>query len=106
KSLIASAQEERERLNLLVSEYVGVETGGGSDRKTKTWSEIICRLTLRLFNAMDAQHPSSDELFAGSTENTAEGFHRLFTCYEIGRTRLHSIYLQDVVKSVPRNTTG
>ena len=57
----------------------------------KTWSEVVCQLTLRLFNALNAQHPSNDELFIGTTENTAEGFYHLFTCYEIDRSRLHNL---------------
>lgn len=107
KLQIMSIQAERDHLNLLISEYINDNSLILTERNMKSRKDELWRLVANLKLAFE--HPNSivtDEFFKGATQNTEQGFQRLFNCYNIGVNRLHDIYEQDVKKSITRNTCG
>jgi hypothetical protein len=104
KSRISSVQYEQERIDLLLSEYVGNTPFIYNDCNMKSRKEAMWKLVDELQIAF-VQSNSSD-LFKGTTQNNEQGFRKLFECYEIGKKRLYDIYKQDVEKSQNRITIG
>ncbi|CAG8695124.1 9513_t:CDS:1, partial [Ambispora gerdemannii] len=47
-----------------------------------------------------SSNPAEHEIFNNTTQNTKEGFKRLFDGYEIGKMRLKKIYQQDIEHSM------
>ncbi|CAG8755353.1 866_t:CDS:1, partial [Ambispora leptoticha] len=67
---------------------------------------VLRNLTNQLLEAFSLQDPTQHQLFKETSQNTNEGFQRLFECYDIGKDRLKIIYKQDIEKSIPRDTSG
>ena len=99
-------QSERDRLNLLLSEYVGDNFLSHTDRNMKSRKEALWKLVKSLGEAFGSLNPAQHELFSNTTQNTDSGFNNLFSCYEIGRERIFTIYKQDVKQSEERSTVG
>ncbi|CAG8726381.1 16453_t:CDS:1, partial [Dentiscutata heterogama] len=89
---------ERERLELLISEYVSDNLYIKEERTTKSQKESFWKLTSDLLDAF-SQSDSSHELFLNAPEFNEAGFKGLFSCYDEGIDRLYKILKQDVYKT-------
>ncbi|CAI2200429.1 4876_t:CDS:2, partial [Funneliformis geosporum] len=83
KLQIMSIQSERDRLNLLISEYVSDNLSTSIDRNIKSRKDALWKLIADLRLAFE--NPNS---------------------LKTSINRLHDIYKQDVEKSITRNTCG
>ncbi|CAG8571765.1 4997_t:CDS:1 [Dentiscutata heterogama] len=106
KLQISSVQAERERLELLLSQYMGDAVIAKEDRCVQSRKERLWKLANDLFNAFSLPDPKTHELFINTQELTREGFSNIFECYEKGIARLGAILRQDVYKTEARVTKG
>jgi len=106
KERMAAVEFERERMNLLLSDFIDDPSVVHTERNLKSRKESTWKLTVDLLEAFNMSNPASHPLFQNTSQNNNEGFHRLFACYNIGKERLYNIYKQDIEKTVERNTTG
>ena len=98
KSQISSVQTERERLTLLLSEYVEDSILIRKERAIKSRKESLWKLAEDLLEAFNLPDSLNHELFKNTKEMNEGGFKRLFTCYNQGIKRLKVIQCQDVYK--------
>lgn len=103
---ISSVQSERERLNLLLREYVGKKSFVSDDRILQSRQSASWNLVDDLVDAFLSPDPTQHRLFQDTSENCEEGFQRLFTSFEIGEDRENKIFREDVKKTQKRNVTG
>ena len=106
KQQIASVQNERDRLNALLSEYVGDTALFKGERTIKSRKESLWKLAENLTTAFNLPNPTAHELFKNAKEMNREGFERLFSCYNHGINRLNLILQQDIYKTEERNVKG
>jgi len=106
KLQISSVQAERDRLTMLLSEYVGDEILIKGERAIKSRKDSLWKLANSLTIAFNLENPLTHELFKNTKEMNEDGFLRLFSCYNTGIERLNTILHQDVYKSEPRNVKG
>src|SRR2546429_620139 len=106
KERMAAVEFERERMNLLLSDFIDDPSVVHTECNLKLRKESTWKLTVDLLEAFNMSNPASHPLFQNTSQNNNEGFHRLFTCYNIGKERLYNIYKQDIEKTVECNTTG
>ncbi len=99
KLQISSVQAERDRLSLLISEYVGDISSSREQRTIKSRKEVLQKLAEDLKNAFNLPNPLTHDLFKNAKEMNEEGFKRLFSCYNNGIDRLNAILYQDVYKT-------
>jgi len=96
KAKIRSVQTERERLNLLLREYVSDKFLIQSKRNTKSRNEVFWKLINELRDAFSHDIPCKHRLFVDTTQNTQQGFDNITTCYNIGIRRLVDIHAQEI----------
>ncbi|CAG8816714.1 14776_t:CDS:2, partial [Gigaspora margarita] len=106
KLYISSAQAERERLELLISEYMGDMVTIKEERAVLSRKEALWKLANELFVALSLPDPKTHEIFMNAPEMTPTGFSNIFACYDLGTARLYEILRQDVYKIEPKNTVG
>ncbi|CAB4385234.1 unnamed protein product [Rhizophagus irregularis] len=106
KLQISSVQNERDRLTMLLSEYVGDDILVGGERAVKSRKESLWKLINDLKIAFNLTDPLSHELFKNTKEMNEEGYERLFTYYDKGINRLNAILKQDVYQLEPRIVKG
>jgi hypothetical protein len=103
---ISSVQAEKDRLTLLVSEYVGDMVLVKENQAVKSRKEALWKLAHELLAAFSSAEPITHELFKNAKEMKETGFQRLFTCYNLGVSRLKAILRQDVYKIEKQNLVG
>ena len=103
---ISSVQAERDRLTMLLSEYVEDNILVRGERAVKSRKESLWKLANDLIIAFNLENPLEHELFRNTKEINEEGFQQLFDCYSIGIERLNIILHQDVYKIKLRNVKG
>ncbi len=103
---ISSVQTERERLDLLISEYIGDTVVVREERAVQSRKEVLWQLANELLSAFSLEDPKMHDIFLNAPEITSIGFSKLFTCYDNGIPRLIDIQKQDVYQKVSRNTIG
>ena len=108
KASIKAAQSERDRIDLLLSEYLDDTSVSQSERAIDSRSEVLWKLIEDLVIIFDMIDPLSHEIFKDlePPELHKEGYERLVACYENGLERMQVIYKQDVIKIEPRNAQG
>ena len=106
KHQITSVQNERDRLNTLLSEYVGDTALFKGERTVKSRKESLWKLAENLTTAFNLPDPTTHQLFKNAKEMNKKGFELLFSCYNHGISRLNSILQQDVYKTEERNVKG
>ncbi len=85
KRQIKSAQNEKERMDLLFSEFIGDNVMSKTDRAINSRHEILWKLIDKLVEAFQLNLPSQHELFQNCSEFNLDGFNRLYNCYKIGK---------------------
>ena len=103
KRQIKSAQNEKERMNLLFSEFLGDTVMSKSDRAVNNRHEILWNLVDKLVETFQVD---KHKLFQNCPELNLEGFKRLYECYEAGKQRLIKIFRQEILELEPVDTTG
>ncbi|GES84646.1 hypothetical protein GLOIN_2v1482460 [Rhizophagus clarus] len=110
---IKSSQDERERIDLLMSEYLNDYAVSYSERAIKSCKESLWELVndlITVFGMSDLRmsDPLSHQLFQEytPTEMHKEGLSRLFDCYPNGLERIKAVYRQEVLKTEDRNPQG
>uniref|UniRef100_U9UIB1 Uncharacterized protein n=1 Tax=Rhizophagus irregularis (strain DAOM 181602 / DAOM 197198 / MUCL 43194) TaxID=747089 RepID=U9UIB1_RHIID len=108
KNQIKASQNERERIDLLMSEYINDNSISHSERAIKLRQESLWELVNDLVAIFEMDNPLSHQLFQKykPTEIHQEGLDRLIACYPNGLERIKGIYRQEVLKIENRNTKG
>jgi len=108
KASIKAAQSERDRIDLLLSEYLEDTSISQSERAIDSRREVLWKLIEDLVMIFDMTDPLSHEIFKDlePPELHKEGYEKLVACYKNGLERMRVIYKQDVIKSEPRNAQG
>ncbi|GBC09286.1 hypothetical protein RclHR1_08740006 [Rhizophagus clarus] len=105
---IKFSQDERERIDLLMSEYLNDYAVSYSERAIKSRKESLWKLVNDLITVFGMSDPLSHQLFQEytPTEMHKEGLSRLFDCYPNGLERIKAVYRQEVLKTEDRNPQG
>ncbi|GES96424.1 hypothetical protein GLOIN_2v1482460 [Rhizophagus clarus] len=108
KDQIKASQSERERIDLLMSEYLNDNSISHSERAVNSRQESLWELVNDLIVIFGMDDPLSHQLFQKytPTEIHQEGLDRLIACYPNGLERIEGIYRQEVLKIESRNTKG
>lgn len=108
KIQIKASQSERERIDLLMSEYLNDNSISHSERAIKSRQESLWELVNDLVVIFGMDYPLSHQLFQNypPTEIHQEGLDRLILCYSNGLERIKGIYWQEVLKIESRVTKG
>ncbi|RGB28323.1 hypothetical protein C1646_767972 [Rhizophagus diaphanus] len=97
KNQIKASQDERERIDLLMSEYLDDNSISHSERAVKSRQESLWELVNDLVAIFGMDNPLSHQLFQKytPTEMHQEGLDRLIACYPGGLERIKGIYRQE-----------
>jgi len=108
KANIKAAQSERERVDLLLSEYLEDTSISQSEHAIDSRRKVLWELVEDLVMIFDMTDPLSHQIFKDLKlpEIHKKGYKKLLACYENGLERMQIIYKQDVIKSEPRNAQG
>jgi len=108
KNQIKASQSERERIDLLMSEYLNDHSISHSERAIESRQESLWELVNDLVEIFGMDNPLSHQLFQKytPTEMHKEGLSRLVACYLDGLERIKGIYRQEVLKIENRNPKG
>ncbi|GES98757.1 hypothetical protein GLOIN_2v1482460 [Rhizophagus clarus] len=108
KANIKAAQEERDRVDLLLSEYLEDTSISQSKRAVDSRRKMLWELVDDLVVIFGMMDPLSHDIFKDlePPEIHKEGCEKLIACYNSGLERMQMIYKQDVIKSEPRNAQG
>jgi len=91
---IKASQDERERIDLLMSEYLDDYSISHSERAIKSRRESLWELINDLVVVFGMEDPLSHKLFQEytTTEVHQEGLNRLIACYPDGLERIKAVY--------------
>ncbi|GBB93562.1 hypothetical protein RclHR1_21980006 [Rhizophagus clarus] len=105
---IKASQDERERIDLLMSEYLDDYSVSHSERAVKSRKESLWELVDDLVTVFGMADPLSHQLFQEykPTEMHQEGLNRLIACYPDGLERIKAVYRQEVLEIERRNPQG
>ncbi|RHZ81301.1 hypothetical protein Glove_122g92 [Diversispora epigaea] len=105
---IKASQDERERIDLLMSEYLGNYSISHSEWAVKSRKESLWKLVDDLVTVFGMDDPLSHQLFQKytPTELHQEGLNRLIACYPDGLERIKAVYRQEVLGIECRNPKG
>src|SRR5207245_3196669 len=108
RNQIMASQDERERIDLLVSEYLNDYSVSHSERAVKSRKESLWELVNDLVEVFRMADPLSHPLFQEykPTEMHQEGLSRLIACYPDGLERIKTIYRQEVLETERKNSKG
>ena len=108
KNQIKSSQDERDRIDLLISEYLDDHSVSCNKRAVKSRQESLWNLIDDLVTIFEMDDPLSHQLFQDYTpmEVHQEGLDRLIACYPDGLERIKGIYRQEVLEIEPKNPQG
>jgi hypothetical protein len=108
KNQIKACQEERDRIDLLMSEYLNDKSVSQTERAIKSRKESLWNLIDDLVEVFGMSNPLSHNLFQKypPTELHSEGVKRLIACYQRGLERIKKVYRQEVLEIESRNTQG
>ncbi|RHZ56814.1 hypothetical protein Glove_396g30 [Diversispora epigaea] len=108
KNQIKACQDERERIDLLMSEYLDDKSVSQTERAIKSRKESLWNLIDDLVNVFGMSDPLSHDLFQKypPTELHNQGVERLIACYQKGLERIKKVYRQEVLEIESKNTQG
>ncbi|PKK62087.1 hypothetical protein RhiirC2_790886 [Rhizophagus irregularis] len=108
KNQIKASQNERERIDLLMSEYLDDNSISHSERAVKLCQESLWELVNDLVVIFGMDNPLSLQLFQKytPTEMHQKGLDHLIVCYLGGLEKIKGIYWQEVLKIKNRNPKG
>jgi hypothetical protein len=103
---IRSAQSVHEKLMMLLKEFLGDPSASKGSKASKTRQDALWKTADLLTDALKSKNPAAHKLFKGAKQLTAEGYHKLFSCYEIGKQRIYKLLKQDVWGTEKRDPKG
>lgn len=108
RNQIKACQDERDRIDLLLYEYLNNNIGLPTERTCKSRRESLWNLVDDLIDIFGMSDPLSHKLFQEypSTELHCQGVERLIACYEKGLKRIKAVYRQEVLETECRNARG
>jgi hypothetical protein len=108
KASIKAAQSERNRIDLLLSEYLDDTSISQGEHAINSRSEVLWKLIEDLVIVFDMVDLLFHEIFKDfePPELHKEGCEKLIACYNNSLGRMQIIYKQDVIKIEPRNAQG
>ncbi|CAJ0650450.1 12025_t:CDS:2 [Entrophospora sp. SA101] len=107
KLQIKSVQDEKERLNSFLFEFVDSKKKNPGKYKANSLKEPLWKLTtnlLDLFENFDSN--MTHHLIEKAPELTTDGFNSLFNSYDIGKRRMETLLNQEVYGTGEINTIG
>ena len=101
---IKAVQSERERLSVLLAEYVDDIVMSQNARAIKSRKDSLWFLVANLSSAFDSPDPTTHYLFEDAPEINKEGVENIFSFYETGKLRFQEVLEEDVYKTKPRTS--
>ena len=106
KRQIKAAQTERERIDLLLAEFVDDNIMSHGKHSVDNRHTALWNLTKTLVEAFGSVTPLEHPLFKNNSQLNQEGCQKLFKCYNAGLERLKTIYRQEILKTEAINSKG
>ncbi|RHZ80869.1 hypothetical protein Glove_131g84 [Diversispora epigaea] len=103
---IKAAQNEKNRLSMLLAEYIDDVAASQNVRAIKSRKDSLWSLAEKLSNAFNHPDSTTYHLFKGVPELNDEGIADILSFYETGKSRFQKILAQDVYKTEPRIAAG
>ncbi|RHZ43769.1 hypothetical protein Glove_856g18 [Diversispora epigaea] len=97
KRQIKAAQSEKERMNLLLDEFLDDIVLLTTTRAIKERHEVLWKLINQLLEAFEMENGTYHPLFQNCNQLTTEGFEKLYRCYQDGTVRLDKIFQQEIL---------
>ncbi|CAG8457518.1 4425_t:CDS:2 [Gigaspora margarita] len=101
KLQISSAQSERDRIQTLLSEYIGDVVTLNKDRNAQSRKEAIWKLAEDLMSAFQLPDPTAHELFTNTMEINETGFSLISSC-----RRRHDVNIYKLSTLLSNNGKG
>lgn len=106
KRQIKAAQSEKERMNLLLDEFLDDIVLSTTTRAIKERHEVLWKLINQLLEAFEMENGTHHLLFQNCNQLTTEGFEKLYGCYQDGIVRLDKIFQQEILCLQAIDTKG
>ena len=106
KRQIKAAQSEKERMNLLLDEFLDDIVLSTTPRAIKGHHEVLWKLINQLLEAFEMENGTHHLLFQNCNQLTTEGFEKLYGCYQDGMVRLDKIFQQEILCIQAIDTKG
>lgn len=111
KLQVKAAQSERDRIGILLSEYLNDPCGSIGQRAVDTRKSVMWNLVNELLSSFchsDEYNCYQNPLWNTTTPDqfTADGVIRLSNCFPDGTLRIEAIFLQDVISIQKSNKVG
>ncbi|PKC56013.1 hypothetical protein RhiirA1_402454 [Rhizophagus irregularis] len=105
---IRATQEERERIDTLLNEFLDTHTYYRKDRNTNNRIDPLWKLSHDLLEAFKMDNAIDHDLFKKNSppQLNQEGLMKINQAYEDGLGRIKKIYRQEVIKIEAINTKG
>uniref|UniRef100_U9T3M7 Uncharacterized protein n=1 Tax=Rhizophagus irregularis (strain DAOM 181602 / DAOM 197198 / MUCL 43194) TaxID=747089 RepID=U9T3M7_RHIID len=103
-----ATQEERNRIDTLLNEFLGTYTYQHKDRNTNNRIEPLWKLVHDLLEAFEMDNPINHDLFKKNSppQLNQEGLIKINQAYMDGLKRIKEIFRQEVIKTEAINTKG
>ncbi|CAG8448702.1 1590_t:CDS:2 [Scutellospora calospora] len=96
---IKAAQSEKNRLAMLLAEYVDDIVVSQSVRAVKSRKDSLWSLATKLLSAFDDPNLATHFLFKDAPEISKNGIENILSFYETGTSRFQQVLVQDVYKT-------
>ncbi|PKB95400.1 hypothetical protein RhiirA5_436792 [Rhizophagus irregularis] len=105
---IKATQEEKNRIDTLLNEFLGTYTYQHKDRNTNNRIEPLWKLVHDLLEAFEMDNPINHDLFKKNSppQLNQEGLIKINQAYMDGLKRIKEIFWQEVIKTEAINTKG
>ncbi|PKY16861.1 hypothetical protein RhiirB3_429338 [Rhizophagus irregularis] len=105
---IKATQEEKNRIDTLLNEFLGTYTYQHKDRNTNNRIEPLWKLVHDLLEAFEMDNPINHDLFKKNSppQLNQEGLIKINQAYMDGLKRIKEIFRQEVIKTEAINTKG
>ncbi|GET55152.1 hypothetical protein GLOIN_2v1761305 [Rhizophagus irregularis DAOM 181602=DAOM 197198] len=105
---IKATQEEKERIDILLNEFLDPYNYNRKDRKIDNRIDPLWKLVENLVEIFETCNYTEHELFKNNppSQLTQEGLEKLSNAYNEGLKRIKEVYCQEVIKTERINTKG
>ncbi|CAG8799146.1 5858_t:CDS:1, partial [Racocetra fulgida] len=94
---IKAAQSERDHLSMLFTEYINDVMVNQNTYSTQSCKDFLWSLVAKLISEFKAQ--DKYKLFKSAPRINEEGFKKILACYKSEKSRLETIFRQDMHKT-------
>ncbi|PKK56179.1 hypothetical protein RhiirC2_460750 [Rhizophagus irregularis] len=105
---IRATQEEKERIDVLLNEFLDLYNYNRKDRKVDNRIDPLYKLVENLIEIFEISNYTEHGLFKNNppSQLTQEGLEKLNNAYNEGLKRIKEVYCQEVIKTERINTKG